>query len=145
MGLLVGIVFYPIISVTKRHRIISWTFKLAAIPLAVILFVVLTRNFYTSDPYAGKLMLLAFIHHQSKFAVFSLHWLSIPVMYPNELQQPLSRVRCPLVLFIYFKLLTLVFFVELVRRTSKPIHGLSFTLLTYPFTAGLTTVNVPAT
>ncbi|EKM83523.1 hypothetical protein AGABI1DRAFT_110173 [Agaricus bisporus var. burnettii JB137-S8] len=53
MGLFVGIVFYPIISVTKRHRIISWTFKLAAIPLAVILFVVLTRNFYTSDPYAA--------------------------------------------------------------------------------------------
>ena len=31
-----------------------WAFRLAAIPLAVVLFVVLVRNFYTSDPYAGK-------------------------------------------------------------------------------------------
>jgi RsiW-degrading membrane proteinase PrsW (M82 family) len=54
MGLLVGTTFYPVISVTKRHRLIMWCFRLVAIPLAVILFVVLTRNFYTSDPYAGK-------------------------------------------------------------------------------------------
>jgi hypothetical protein len=30
-----------------------WAFRLAAIPLAIVLFVVLIRNFYTSDPYAG--------------------------------------------------------------------------------------------
>lgn len=54
MGLLVGTVFYPVISETKRHRIIMWCFRLAAVPLAVILFVSLTRNFYTSDPYAGR-------------------------------------------------------------------------------------------
>ncbi|KDR84898.1 hypothetical protein GALMADRAFT_233355 [Galerina marginata CBS 339.88] len=53
MGLLVGTVFYPVISVTKRHRLIIWSFRLAAIPLAVILYVVLIRNFYTSDPYAA--------------------------------------------------------------------------------------------
>ncbi|KAF8971412.1 10 TM acyl transferase domain found in Cas1p-domain-containing protein [Flammula alnicola] len=41
MGLLVGTVFYPVISVTKRHRLIMWAFRLAAIPLAVLLFVVL--------------------------------------------------------------------------------------------------------
>lgn len=54
MGLLVGMVFYPVISETKRHKLITWIFRLAAIPVAVILFVTLTRNFYTSDPYAGK-------------------------------------------------------------------------------------------
>jgi len=53
MGLLIGTIFYPVISETKRHRIIMWCFRLAAIPLAVILFVSLTRNFYTSDPYAA--------------------------------------------------------------------------------------------
>lgn len=54
MGLLFGMVFYPIISATKRHKIIVWALRLAAIPLTVILFVVLIRNFYTSDPYAGQ-------------------------------------------------------------------------------------------
>ncbi|KAF8898829.1 hypothetical protein BD779DRAFT_1485725 [Infundibulicybe gibba] len=53
MGLLVGTTFYPVISETKRHRLIMWCFRLAAMPLAIILFVVLTRNFYTSDPYAA--------------------------------------------------------------------------------------------
>ncbi|KAF5384958.1 hypothetical protein D9615_001441 [Tricholomella constricta] len=53
MGLLVGTTFYPVISVTKRHKLIMWCFRIVAIPLAVILFVVLTRNFYTSDPYAA--------------------------------------------------------------------------------------------
>jgi len=53
MGLLVGTTFYPVISVTKRHKSIMWFFRIAAIPLAIILFVVLIRNFYTSDPYAA--------------------------------------------------------------------------------------------
>lgn len=55
MGLLVGTTFYPVISVTKRHKSIMWGFRLIALPLAIILFVVLARNFYTSDPYAGEL------------------------------------------------------------------------------------------
>jgi hypothetical protein len=54
MGLLVGTTFYPVISVTKRHKLIMWFFRLAAIPLTIILFIVLMRNFYTSDPYAGE-------------------------------------------------------------------------------------------
>lgn len=54
MGLLVGTIFYPVISATKRHRLIMWSFRLAAIPVVVILYVLLVRNFYTSDPYAGK-------------------------------------------------------------------------------------------
>ncbi|KAL0578732.1 hypothetical protein V5O48_003288 [Marasmius crinis-equi] len=54
MGLLVGMVFYPIISETKRHKTIVWALRIAAIPIAIIMFVILTRNFYTSDPYAGS-------------------------------------------------------------------------------------------
>ena len=54
MALFVGTVFYPVISVSKRHRIIMMTARILALPVAVILFVVLTRNFYTSDPYAGE-------------------------------------------------------------------------------------------
>jgi len=53
MGLLIGTIFYPVISTTKRHRLITWTFRLIAAPLAIILFVLLIRNFYTSDPYAA--------------------------------------------------------------------------------------------
>jgi membrane associated rhomboid family serine protease len=53
MGLLVGTVFYPVISTTRRHRLIMWCFRIAAIPLAIILYVVLVRNFYTADPYAA--------------------------------------------------------------------------------------------
>lgn len=53
VGLLSGIVLYPIISPTKRHKIVVWVIRLTAIPLIVVLYVVLTRNFYKSDPYAG--------------------------------------------------------------------------------------------
>ncbi|KAI0283353.1 hypothetical protein BGY98DRAFT_1087836 [Russula aff. rugulosa BPL654] len=53
MGLLVGTVFYPVISTTRRHKLIMWCFRVAAIPLALILYVVLVRNFYTADPYAA--------------------------------------------------------------------------------------------
>ena len=53
MGLLVGTVFYPVISESKRHKAIMWCFRIAALPIVIVLFVVLIRNFYTSDPYAG--------------------------------------------------------------------------------------------
>jgi hypothetical protein len=55
MGLLIGTTLYPVISTSRRHKLIMWGFRLAAIPLAIILYVLLTRNFYTSNPYAGKL------------------------------------------------------------------------------------------
>ena len=58
MGLLVGTTLYPVISMSKRHRLITWGFRLCAIPLAIILYVLLTRNFYTSNPYAGELRTL---------------------------------------------------------------------------------------
>ncbi|KAF9244619.1 hypothetical protein BU15DRAFT_41909 [Melanogaster broomeanus] len=53
MGLLVGTTLYPVVSPTKRHKGIMWAFRITAIPLAVVLFVTLIRNFYTSDPYAA--------------------------------------------------------------------------------------------
>ncbi|KAI0274728.1 hypothetical protein BC834DRAFT_814572, partial [Gloeopeniophorella convolvens] len=53
MGLLVGTTFFPVISTSRRHKLIVWGFRLAAIPLAIILYVLLIRNFYTSDPYAA--------------------------------------------------------------------------------------------
>ena len=59
MGLLVGTVFYPVISTTKRHKMIMWGFRVAALPLVIVLFVVLIRNFYTSDPYAGRCISLS--------------------------------------------------------------------------------------
>jgi len=53
MGLLTCIVFFPVISLTRRHMIIVWICRILAIPLVVVLFVVLIRNFYTADPAAG--------------------------------------------------------------------------------------------
>jgi len=53
MGLLVGTTLFPVISTTRRHKLIVWGFRLAAIPLAIILYVVLVRNFYTANPYAA--------------------------------------------------------------------------------------------
>ncbi|KAG8797412.1 hypothetical protein FRC16_008882 [Serendipita sp. 398] len=50
MGLVCGIMLLPIISTTKTHRLVVWILRLAMIPIAIILFVVLIRNFYTSDP-----------------------------------------------------------------------------------------------
>ncbi|KAL0071897.1 hypothetical protein AAF712_000820 [Marasmius tenuissimus] len=55
MGLLVGMIFYPIISETKTHKSVVWGLRVAAIPAAIVMFVVLIRNFYTSDPYADRL------------------------------------------------------------------------------------------
>ena len=54
MGLFVGTFFYPVISPTKRHRLVMWGFRLVALPFAILLYVVLIRNFYTGDPYSGK-------------------------------------------------------------------------------------------
>lgn len=51
MGLLIGTIFYPVISTSDRHKMFAWGCKIVALPLAIVLFVVLTRNFYTSDPY----------------------------------------------------------------------------------------------
>jgi hypothetical protein len=59
MGLFAAVIFYPVISTTKRHRMITWACRIAAIPIPIILFVVLTKNFYTGDPYNGASCSLA--------------------------------------------------------------------------------------
>jgi hypothetical protein len=95
MGLLVGMVFYPIISASRRHQIITWVFRIAAIPLAVVLFVVLIRNFYTSDPYAGascQYLQLFSTPGINCVADDSLLLVPIPVLYTNIVEQPLPRV-----------------------------------------------------
>lgn len=53
MGLLVAMALYPIISPSNRHRIIVIVLRLIAVPLAIVMMVVLIRNFYKSDPSAG--------------------------------------------------------------------------------------------
>lgn len=72
MGLLVGMVFYPVISETKRHKMITWGFRLAALPLIIVLFVVLTRNFYTDDPSSCMYMHLIVFPRFSDSTCFSL-------------------------------------------------------------------------
>ena len=61
MGLLVGMIFFPVISETRRHKMITWGFRIAAVPLVIVLFVVLTRNFYTTDPSACTYLQLFFL------------------------------------------------------------------------------------
>ncbi|KAH9944507.1 rhomboid-domain-containing protein [Epithele typhae] len=50
MGLLVGMALYPIISPSTRHRSIVIALRILSLPLIVALFIVLIRNFYTTDP-----------------------------------------------------------------------------------------------
>lgn len=82
MGLLVGTFFYPVISTTKRHRFIMWLFRLAALPLAIVLYVVLVRNFYTSDPYSGS---YAFVRLESEVDLLhtSMFRVSLSVLLPD--------------------------------------------------------------
>jgi len=53
IGLFAAMMFYPIISTTKKHKMITWAFRIAAIPVPIILYVVLTKNFYTGNPYSA--------------------------------------------------------------------------------------------
>ncbi|SGY68592.1 BQ5605_C004g02901 [Microbotryum silenes-dioicae] len=50
MGLLTSILLLPIIHQTKRHRGIFIALRIIALPLAIVLFVLLLRNFYVNDP-----------------------------------------------------------------------------------------------
>lgn len=124
MGLFVGTVFYPMISETKRHRLIAWTFKVAAIPVAIILYVVLIRNFYTSDPYAGMSYSSVFCRRSSQ-VLCSLFRLSISIVLPNCWKQSLSRV-CPFFYSICM-FLTDNLFIELVC-SSKAIDSRGYIL-----------------
>ncbi|KAH7104660.1 rhomboid-domain-containing protein [Auriculariales sp. MPI-PUGE-AT-0066] len=53
MGLLTGVVLLPVISTTKRHATIVWVLRIAVAPVAIVMFVILIRNFYTGDPSAA--------------------------------------------------------------------------------------------
>ena len=81
MGLLVGATFYPVISTTRRHKLITWCFRLAATPLAIILYVVLVRNFYTADPYAGELSTHTGELNILMILILSLFWVSLLVVH----------------------------------------------------------------
>lgn len=83
MGLLVGTTLFPVISTTRRHRLIVWGFRLAAIPLAIILYVVLVRNFYTANPYAGELHIHAGQLYVLMTLIRSLFWVSLLVVHPE--------------------------------------------------------------
>lgn len=84
MGLLVGTTLYPVVSTSKRHKSIMWAFRLAAIPLAIVLFVVLIRNFYTSDPYAGMSVWTdTMIIWNFNVTIHSMFRLSVPILYTN--------------------------------------------------------------
>ena len=82
MGLLTGTLLYPIISTTKVHRTVTWSLRIAAIPLAVLLYVVLIRNFYTSNPYAGTKFWNYAINELTK-PTRSMLWLPLLVLFPN--------------------------------------------------------------
>ena len=85
MGLLVGTFFYPVISTTKRHRLIMWSFRLVALPLAIVLYVVLVRNFYTSDPYSGSYMFVQ-LNSEVDLLHTSLFRVSLSVLLPVRLE-----------------------------------------------------------
>ena len=104
MGLLVGTVFYPVISETKRHKLIMWIFRIIAIPLAIVLFVLLTRNFYTSDPYAGMSSLLDFNRTTAHSFFTSMLGLPLPLMHSDCSEQPLQRVSVMIIHEFFYNL-----------------------------------------
>jgi len=53
LGLLSSVALYPIISETRRHASIVLFARVAAVAIGFVLYFVLIRNFYTSDPYAA--------------------------------------------------------------------------------------------
>ena len=96
MGLLVGMALYPIISPSLRHRSIVLALRVGAAALVVVLFVVLIRNFYTSNPYAG--MCTTSRHRRKRIAdplACSLFMVPISVLHPDVLQQLLQGVSLP--------------------------------------------------
>ncbi|KDQ20684.1 hypothetical protein BOTBODRAFT_26699 [Botryobasidium botryosum FD-172 SS1] len=53
MGILTATTFYPVISRTELHKRVMWGFRVLAILLVFILFVILIQNFYANNPYAA--------------------------------------------------------------------------------------------
>lgn len=50
MGLLTSILLFPIVHPSRTHKYVFIGLRLLALPLVVVVFVVLVRNFYTGDP-----------------------------------------------------------------------------------------------
>ncbi|GJN88015.1 hypothetical protein Rhopal_000971-T1 [Rhodotorula paludigena] len=50
VGLLSSIVLMPIVHPSRAHKLVFVTLRLIALPVLIVVFVVLTKNFYTGDP-----------------------------------------------------------------------------------------------
>ncbi|GAA5949053.1 hypothetical protein JCM21900_003189 [Sporobolomyces salmonicolor] len=50
MGLVVSLLLFPIVHPSRTHKRVFIALRLVALPLAIVMFVVLTRNFYSGDP-----------------------------------------------------------------------------------------------
>ncbi len=53
VGLLCAILFLPIVHPSRRHKLVVWGLRAVALPVLLVLFVVLAKNFYTADPSAS--------------------------------------------------------------------------------------------
>ncbi|ODO01676.1 hypothetical protein I350_06502 [Cryptococcus amylolentus CBS 6273] len=53
MGILCGIILYPSISETNRHKYIVWGCRVVALVLVIVAMVTTIKNFYTDDPNAA--------------------------------------------------------------------------------------------
>jgi hypothetical protein len=49
MGLLAGTILYPSITETKTRKFTLWAIRIVALVLAIVAFVLTTRNFCTSS------------------------------------------------------------------------------------------------
>lgn len=50
MGLLVSLLLFPIIHPSRTHKLVFVGLRILVLPLIIVFYVVLVRNFYTSDP-----------------------------------------------------------------------------------------------
>ncbi|KAG8905985.1 hypothetical protein FRB99_007842 [Tulasnella sp. 403] len=83
LGLLSAIALYPVITETKQRTTLLWALRLLAVAVGIILFVVLIRNFYTANPYAGKFRVLGAV-----ISLASRLGLTITVREPVLLKPP---------------------------------------------------------
>ena len=50
MGLLVSLLLFPIIHPSRTHKLVFVGLRILVLPLIIVFYAVLVRNFYTSDP-----------------------------------------------------------------------------------------------
>lgn len=53
MGLLLSLALLPVLHRSTRHRLVFVILRLVAVAGAIVMFVVLYRNFFTANPGAG--------------------------------------------------------------------------------------------